>query len=421
LSRFGINIAATHGKLASGPLKLTGGRQPGEEAKMNRLLSKKTNLRFVTILILGFLLLMTWWLWSASPDTVFRIVRYNVSGVDDYKIFASRPLQASQTSFHFMESSDISRVPQMVDLGEKGNIALDTLLQSNNTTAFLIIKDDTILFEKYFNGGARSSPSLSFSMAKSFLSALIGTAIDDGYIQSVDQPVTDFVPELAANGFERVTIEHLLQMTSGMDYVENDNPFGIHPRFYYTRSLESEILKLKAGGESGQQFTYKSGENALLGLILTRALGAKTITEYMQERLWEPLGMEHDGAWSIDHEGGGLEKTWCCLSATARDFAKLGRLYLNGGNWSGQQVLSQEWVEQSTKIDTTAGSAWNYQYQWWLVSQEGRDYMAIGHLEQYLYINPEERVIIVRLGTGGGELDRQDWLEILEFLAKEAR
>jgi CubicO group peptidase (beta-lactamase class C family) len=390
---------------------------------MSRLFSGKNNpytINFITILIVGILLLILWWLWSASPETVFRIIRYNTSGIDDYKIFPSKSLQASQKPFHFQVSSDETRIPQIITVGEK-DISLDTVLQSNDTTAFLIIKDDTIVFERYYNGGSQSSASLSFSMAKSFLSILIGCAIDDGYIQSIDQPVTDFVPELATNGFERVSIKHLLQMTSGMDYTENDNPVGIHPRFYYTTHLESEILKLKLRGEPGQQYAYKSGENALLGLILTRALGTKTITEYMQERLWGPLGMEYNGAWNIDHEGNSLEKTWCCLSATARDFAKFGRLYLNYGIWKGKSIVSRNWVEQSTKIDTSEGSAWNYQYQWWLVSKEGNAYMAIGHLEQYLYINPAKQLIIVRLGKSPGNLDREDWISILTFLSEDVK
>jgi CubicO group peptidase (beta-lactamase class C family) len=388
--------------------------------KMNRLFAGKKNLYFMILIAAGALLLAIW-VWSASPDTVFRIIRYNTSGIDDYKIFPSRPLQASQTPFHFIESSDESRVPQIITFGEEKGIPLDELLQSNETVAFLIIKDDTLLFERYYDGYSAASPSLSFSMAKSFLSILIGCAIDDGYIQSVDQPITDFVPELAKNGFDHVTIKHLLQMTSGMDYVENDNPFGIHPRFYYTSNLEREIVRLRLREDPGQKFTYKSGENALLGLILTRAMRTMTITEYTQERIWEPLGLEYDGAWSIDREDNGLEKTWCCLSATARDFAKLGRLYLNHGNWDGEQVVSQSWVEQATRIDTADGSAWNYQYQWWLVSRASSDYAAVGHLGQYLYISPEKRLIIVRLGKSRGSLDHKNWMEFLTFLAKEVK
>ena len=385
-----------------------------------KLFSQSMRQNFIAIFIAGLLILMIWWLWSATPETVFRIIRYNTSGIEDYQIFPSRSLQASKTPFYFSENPAKVFNYASITVGNDKDIPLDTLLQANDTTAFIIIKSDNILYENYYNGGVQSAPSLAFSMTKSMLSILIGCAIEDGYIQSVNQPVTDYVPELSLSGFDYVTIRHLLQMTSGMDYVENDNPFGVHPRFYYTTNLEKEILKLKAPNMSGQKFKYKSGENALLGLILTRALKTKTITTYMQERLWEPLGMEYNGQWSIDHEGDGLEKTWCCLSATARDFAKFGRLYLNGGDWNGAQIISKSWVEQSTRLDTEEGSAWNYQYQWWLPSKNSNAYMAIGHLGQYLYIHPEKQVIIVRLGKSEGTLSRENWLELLKFLSENS-
>jgi CubicO group peptidase (beta-lactamase class C family) len=387
---------------------------------MSRLFAGKRG-RYILIPVAALVLLLAIWSWSASPETVFRIIRYNTSGIDDYKIFPGRPLQASQTPFYFIQSPDVSWLPKIITFGSAKDVSLDELLKSNETVAFLVIKDDTVLFERYYDGYSPSSPSLAFSMAKSFLSILIGCAIDDGYIRSVDQPVTDFVPELEKNGFDHVTIKHLLQMTSGVDYAENDNPFGIHPRFYYTSNLEREILKLRLKEAPGKEFSYKSGDNALLALILTRALRTMTITAYMQRRIWGPLGLEYDGAWSIDREDGGLEKTWCCVSATARDFAKLGRLYLHSGNWNGKQVVSRSWVEQSTRIDTSDGSAWNYQYQWWLVSRESSDYAAVGHLGQYLYVSPENRMIIVRLGKSRGSLNHRNWMEFLTFLANEAK
>jgi len=201
--------------------------------------------------------------------------------------------------------------------------------------------------------------------------------------------------------------------------VESDNPFGLHPRFYYGADLEKSLLKLKLKEDPGKKFVYKSGDNQLLGMILSRALKTKTITDYMQERIWEPLGMEYGGLWSIDHEGDGLEKTFCCISARARDFAKLGRLYLHLGNWNGRQIVSRRWVEHSTRIDTTEGSAWNYQYQWWLVSKEFGDYMAMGHLGQYVYVNPQRQLIIVRLGKNRGDLDTDAWKELFTVLSAE--
>jgi CubicO group peptidase (beta-lactamase class C family) len=256
-------------------------------------------------------------------------------------------------------------------------------------------------------------------MSKSFLSILIGAAIDDGFIASVDQPVIDFVPELADAGYGRVTIRHLLQMTSGMDYVEVEGRDScLHNRFYYTTRLEHELLRLGLDKEPGQEFSYKSGENALLGLILSRAIAPQTITAYTQERLWQPLGMEYDGSWNLDSEGG-LEKTWCCLSATARDYAKLGRLMLHNGNWNGEQIFPADWVAQSTQVDTADGSVWNYQYQWWLVTKGGSDFTALGHLGQFVYVNPIKNVIIVRQGTSRGGLEWDEWKEVLAFLAKE--
>jgi len=387
---------------------------------MKHTTSKKTRPhRLLRVLLLLTGVVMLWWMWSASPETVYRILRYNISSIDDYRIFPSRPLRAGQEPFRFLEQTGESYIPEYIPVKGRG-IRLQELLESNNTTAFLIIRNDTILFERYYSGTSQASPSLSFSMTKSFLSILIGCAIDDGIIQSVDQPVTDFVPELAANGFDRVTIRHLLQMTSGMEYAENDNPFGIHPRFYYTTQLEDEILQLELKEEPGLRWQYRSGDNALLGLVLSRALGDVSITDYMQQRLWGPLGMEYDGYWSTDHSGG-LEKTWCCLSATARDYAKFGRLYMDGGDWNGTRILSPEWVTQSTLTDTSAGSAWNHQYQWWLVSKDSRAFMAVGHLGQYLYVDPDADVIIVRLGRSEGRLSREDWIDALTYLALNVR
>jgi CubicO group peptidase (beta-lactamase class C family) len=209
-------------------------------------------------------------------------------------------------------------------------------------------------------------------------------------------------------------------MTSGMDYTESDNPFGIHPRFYYGDNLEEMLLEMQLLDTPGTYFEYRSGDNQLLGLILSRALGPMTITDYMQERLWGPLGMEFDGLWSIDHEPDGLEKTFCCLAARARDFAKFGRLYLHGGTWNGEHIVSAEWVRESTRLDISDGSSPEYQYQWWLPDAYRKDFMAAGHLGQYVYVSPENQVVIVRLGKGRGGLGSRGWKELLAAVADEA-
>lgn len=344
--------------------------------------------------------------------TVYRTLVYRQSGIDDHRIFPQRRLQSPVSPFHFKEGEgkEVSRL--LVSFGKRRAVPLADLMSTTETVAFLVVRDDVMEFEKYSLGYDRTIPSLSFSMAKSVLSILVGCALADGHLKSVDQPVTDHVPEMKRAGFEAVTLRHLLQMTSGIDYAENDLPFGIHARFYYTDRLEKEILNLRLREPPGTRFIYKSGDAGLLTLALSRALGGRSISDYMQERLWIPLGMESDASWSIDHEPDGLEKTWCCLAATARDFAKLGRLYLNRGEWEGRRIVPAAWVADSTTSSGRAGGAWNYQQMWWLVARGRPDFMARGHLGQFLYVNPATRTIIVRLGQGMGGLSGSEWTEV---------
>lgn len=369
-------------------------------------------------LLIGFLAILIWWVCVAGASTVWKILTYPDSSIEDYQAFPIRVLKASNFPFEFELEQTGLQFPSEIVIGDGKVADLDNFLENTDTVAFVVIKDDVIRYERYLNGYRVTTPTLAFSMSKSFISILIGIAIDDGIIESVDQPVTDYVPELKAAGYDRVTLRHLLQMTSGMDYVEVEgNPLSLHTRFYYTDRLEHELINLDLLKEPGTEFSYKTGENALLGLILSRALGDQTITKYTQEKLWTPLGMESSGGWNLDHPDG-LEKTWCCLSATARDYAKFGRLYLNNGNWNGKQVISSEWVKQSTAIDTQDGSIWNYQYQWWLVSEGGNDYIAMGHQGQFVYVNPDKKIIIVRLGTSLGGLEWDEWKVIFSSLAQ---
>ena len=338
-----------------------------------------------------------------------RFVFYNFADINDHKKFRSRTAHNDSLSFSFYTTHD-GKFPKEIN-----NTPFEKYLESNNTVAFLIIKNDTIQFEKYFRGYKKESIVPSFSMAKSVTSILVGCAIDEGLIKSVEEPVTNYIPELKKNGFHKVTIKHLLQMTSGIKFNESYvNPFGEAASFYYGLNLRKQIGKMKIKNEPGKQFDYVSGNTQLLGLVLERSLMGKTITQYLEEKLWVPLGMEYDASWSIDRKKNGIEKTFCCLNARARDFAKIGRLYKNKGNWNGKQIVSQKWVDQSTKPDTSAGSVSYYQYQWWLPTPNG-DFMAQGILGQFVYVNPSKNLIIVRLGKNEG---RANWWSVLTSLAK---
>ncbi|MDO9187658.1 MAG: serine hydrolase [Bacteroidia bacterium] len=342
-----------------------------------------------------------------------RFVVYNFADIKDYKKFPSRTLTSNEAKFKFNSTSK-GKYPDTLKLGNK-SVAFDKVLEDNKTVAFLIIKNDTIQYEKYFKGYNQESIIPSFSMAKSVTSILIGCAIDEGLIKSIDEPIINYIPELKKNGFEKVTIKHLLQMTSALKFSESYiNPFGEAASFYYGRNLKHEISKLKLKGTPGEKTEYVSGNTQLLGLVLERALKGKTITEYFQEKLWTPLEMEYDGSWSIDKKKNGTEKTFCCINARARDFAKIGRLYLNKGNWNGKQIVSKKWVEESTKVDSTEGSVDEYQYQWWLPSNDG-DFMAEGILGQFIYVNPSKNIVIVRMGKNYGKIN---WSDLFSLLSK---
>lgn len=341
-----------------------------------------------------------------------RFVIYNFADVKDYKKFKNREIKRDSITFEFYKAEN-EKVPNEITIDGKAH-NFEKYLARNKTVAFLVIQNDSILYENYWRKRDKSSIHPSFSVAKSVTSILIGCAIEDGFIHSVHDPVTNYIPELSANGFEKVTIEHLLQMTSGIEFSESYiNPFGEAASFYYGTNLRKEVAKLKLKSKPGQGFEYISGDTQLLGWVLERALKDKTISQYLEEKIWIPLQMEYDASWSLDRKKNGLEKTFCCLNARARDFAKIGRLYLNNGNWNGRQIVSSDWIYQSTKVDTSNGSAWYYQYQWWLPTPSG-DFMAEGILGQFIYVNPENNLIIVRLGKNYG---KADWWDIFVALS----
>lgn len=344
---------------------------------------------------------------------VGRFFVYNFADINDHKKFPSRHIQNSRDTFRFLVDNQ-EKYPRSITINNK-DYDFESYLENNKTVAFLIIQNDTLKFERYFQKYDQSSIVPSFSMAKSVTSILIGCAIEDKFIKSVKEPITNYIPELKKRGFDAVTIEHVLQMTSGIDFNESYiNPFGDAATFYYGTNLRKAISKMRLKHQPGEQFNYVSGDTQLLGLILERALKTKTVSAYLQEKLWVPLGMEYDASWSLDRKKEGLEKTFCCLNARAHDYAKIGRLYLKQGIWNGETIVPKSWVEQSTKIDESNGSAWYYQYQWWLPTDQG-DFMAVGILGQYVYVNPSKNLIIVRLGKNHG---KAKWRELLVKIAE---
>lgn len=335
------------------------------------------------------------------------MITYGFSDIKDYKRFPSRPLEPSSTPFQF---------PRAEAKISKGIPDLDSLVGASNTVAFLIFRRDTMVYEKYDQGYVESSWVASFSMAKSFTSALVGIAIEEGHIGGVQDKVVTYIPELKKwEEWEEVTIEHLLQMTSGVKHTENYfNPFAGVAKSYYGRRLDRQARNTKLVQQPGIKFSYKSINTQLLGEIVTRAT-KRNLTDYLQEKIWTPIGTLYPASWSCDRKGDkGREKAFSSLNATALDFAKFGRLYKEGGEWNGKQLIAADWVRRSTAVDERNGSASFYQYQWW-IQGEGI-FTAEGHLGQFIYVNIPKDLLIVRLGKNSGKVD---WYNIFKQIAAQ--
>lgn len=270
------------------------------------------------------------------------------------------------------------------------------------TIAFLIIKNDSILYEDYATSYSENSKTNSFSMAKSITSALLGKAIQDGYIKSLDQPVSDFFIEFAGSG---MTVGDLSSMASGLNWDESySSPFSLTARSYYDDDLAETILNLKVTEQPGQSFKYLSGNTQLLGMVIQKASGIP-LPQYLSDSFWKPMGMEQEALWQLDDDDNKLAKTYCCIASNARDFARFGKLYKDGGSWNGKRLLPKDFV--TTSINPRFAQDTEYGYGFWLSNYRDKKIFAMrGILGQYVITIPEDNLIIVRLGHRRG-----DWVE----------
>lgn len=262
------------------------------------------------------------------------------------------------------------------------------------TIAYVIIKNDSIWFEKYYDDFNVASKTNSFSMAKSITSALLGKAIMDGYIKNLDQPLSDFYPQYS---YAKTTVGDLSSMASGLDWVEHyTSPFSVTARANYDDDLAETILNQKVVKTPGTNFEYLSGSTQLLGMVLKKATG-KTLSNYLSESFWKPMGAANDAYWQVDDEDNRLAKAFCCIASNARDFARFGKLYKDDGKWKGKQLLDSTFVKKS--ITPRFKESPEYGYGWWLKDVGDKHFfMMRGHLGQYVIVEPNDNVIIVRLG-----------------------
>jgi CubicO group peptidase (beta-lactamase class C family) len=315
-------------------------------------------------------------------------------GISDFNKFPKREIPAGiPAPWHFASDYNAHSIED----------SLLKAIEEYETVAYLIIKDDSIKFEKYWNGYSEKSHSNSFSMAKSIVSILTGIAIKEGRIQSLEQPVSDFIPEFRGTKKATIKIKDLLSMSSGIDFDEDYvNPLAYPAAAYYGTSLKNLTLNYQAKEKPGTIFRYLSGDTQLMALTLQAATG-KSLAEYASEKLWKPIGAENTAYWSTDTEEG-IEKAYCCFISNARDFARFGKLYLNKGNWEGSQIVDTSFVEESIKpaaLKDSEGKPNNkYGLSWWLLPDyKGHNiFYARGILGQYIICIPDKKMVIVRLG-----------------------
>ncbi|GAF02567.1 6-aminohexanoate-dimer hydrolase [Saccharicrinis fermentans DSM 9555 = JCM 21142] len=316
-------------------------------------------------------------------------------GIDDYHIFDNRTVRAARPNpWGFSQDyMQFTLLPHERDS-----------LEHYESVAYLIIQDDSIVYEEYWDEYNEQSLSNSFSAAKSIVSLLIGAAIMDGYIDNVNQYVGDFIPEYKEKPNDQLKIKDLLTMSSGLNWQESyTSPFSITTQAYYGKHVNQLVRDLKVVEKPGVAFNYKSGNTQLLALILKNAVG-KSLSDYASEKLWVPLGAENDALWSMDQSKGD-EKAYCCFNSNARDFARIGKVVLHKGNINGQQLITEKYMTESITpasylVDHEDKEEVDfYGYQWWLLNLEGEQIpYARGIYGQYIIVLKNENAIVVRLG-----------------------
>ena len=323
----------------------------------------------------------------------------NTAFLSDYEYFDNRVIDPSPFAQPWAKHNNYNTIKETDELAD--------INKERETKAFLVIKNDSILYEKYFDGYSESSKSNSFSMAKSIVVTLLGKAIMEGKIKGFDQPVSDFFDEYKSGFGAELTVGNLASMSSGMEWSEKYySIINITTESYFTDDLRSLILNQKIINKPGQKFRYSSGDTQLLGMVIEKATNTN-LSDYLKNNFTIPMGFENEALWQLDSEESGIEKAYCCFASNAKDFARFGKLYKNNGQWNNEILLDSTFINKA--INPVYEDSPYYGYGWWLYTFEDKKVFTMnGHRGQFVIVFPEEDIIIVRLGDKNKEGDNDD-------------
>lgn len=363
-------------------------------------------LKTIALLFITIIALVVVGLWATGNEFILSGVSktylkgHKTANIDDHNYFNTRNIIAGEKQDWKLDANY-----------KKDNLTSNAkeLLLSKQSVAYLVVHKGELVAENYFDGYNENSQTNSFSMAKTVVTLLVGKAIEEGYIESLDQKITDFLPEFANDERgSKATIGSLSTMSSGYNWDENYyNPFSPTVQLYYGKDVQNFLLARNFSHDFDTYFYYSSASTQILTIALSRALQAKnpnlTVSDYLSQKIWKPLGMDADALWHTDKQG--MELGYCCINTNARNFAKLGQLMLQKGKWNDEQVIAEDFIE----LMHTPKFEEDYGYSTWLGNYNGIPYyFFLGHLGQYIIIVPEYELVVVRLGKSKGEKELED-------------
>lgn len=369
----------------------------------------------IAALAVAFTATQVWARLVLERSAVARALVWMDADVDDWRRFPAARIPSGDRVLELRKGSLPEGTLDEVTLPDGSTTGLTALLKETSTTSFVVLRDDELLVEEYPLGGSREDVATSFSVAKSLLSTALGIAVERGEVGSLDDPVTDYVPELVERDerFSRITLRHLVSMSSGLRYEEQGLPWSDDAVTYYSPDLRATALSTEVVEEPGTRWLYNNYNPLLVGLVLERATG-RPLAPYLSEHLWRPMGAEYDASWSLDSEESGFAKMESGFNARPVDYARFGYLFAHEGRVRGRQVVPADWVASATAREADTDPAEHCQWFWWVEDDRPGRFSARGNKGQFVYVDPATDVVVVRTGRDFGI---EDWPAVLADVA----